>query len=446
MNKLRQITTNVSLSSLAGPALAALVSITALWMAAGIERQAIGLAVSPFALHRMIVVHALATLPLSWTLARALLTIAPVLKSRWMMFLWVAVGVLIVCATVGGGGFVEHGLNSGRSGYAVRLLVRVLWCLLLQTPCYLAAQAAAGAARKQPNSFALGHLLLIAGVVAVAVPVSYVEVLLDRQTAEAMTLWREFRILKAQRAVQRLYDLGSTRSFGATQKLGTANSARESTGDEVRPALAWVQLQSTVEYLEGEVQRLRAGEPTEAQRISLAQYLVALDRTEEAKEVLAPLAGHDPTAAIRLAKIFQAEGDTAAAEGRLQTALKLAQAALKLAQAARADQLTEENIRIQAQAYDLLARSAGERADYGAAEQYCLEAIERLPSCRADFHYRLGRHYEFVGRPFRAVEHLQLAAELDPQQYDPPQSPAVKFFSSGTPIGLFRPASSRYKK
>ncbi len=434
MNNLRQITTNVSLSSLAGPALAAVVSMVALWMAAGIERQAIGLAASPFALHRMIVIHALATLPLSWALARALLTIAPVLKSRGMMFVWVAVGVLIVCATIGGGGFVEHGLNSGRSSYAVRLSVRVVWCLLLQAPWCLAAQAAAGA-RKQPSLFVLVHLLVIACVVAVAVPISYVEVLLDRQTAEAMTLWREFRILKAQRVMQRLYDLGSTRSFGATQKLGTADSTR----DEVRPALALVQLQSTVEYLEGEVQQLKAGEPTEAQRMSLAQYLVALDRTEEAKKVLDPLARHNPTAAIRLAKIFQAEGDAAAAERRLHRALKLAQAA-------RADQLIEENVRIQAQIYDLLARSAGGRADYDAAERYCLEAIERLPSCRADFHYRLGRHYEFVGRPFQAVEHLQLAAELDPQQYDPPQSPAVKFFSSGTPIGLFRPASSRYKK
>ncbi len=435
MNNLRQITANVSLSSLAGPALAAVVSMISLWMAAGIERQTLGLAASPFGLHRMIVVHALAALPLSWALARALLTMTPVLKSRWMMFVWVVVGVLVVCATIGGGGFVEHGLNSDRSGYAARLAVRVFWCLVLQTPWCLAAQAVANVSRKQPHLFALGHLLLIALVVAVAVPISYVEVLLDQQTAKAMTLWKEFRVVEAQRAMQRLYDLGSTRSFGATQKLGAADS----TGEKVRPALALVQLQSTIEYLQAEVQRLMSGEPTEAQRMSLARYLAALDRVEEAKEVLDPLARRDPAAAIRLAQLFQAEGDTAAAERRLQRGLELAQAV-------ETDPPTEANVKIQAQLYDLLARSAGGRADYDAAEQYCLEAIERLPSRRADFHYRLGRHYEYVGRAFRAVEHLQLAAEQDPQQYDPPQSAAAKLFSSGTPIGLFRPASSRYKK
>ncbi len=416
---------------------ATVVSTAALTMAAGADRRAVELAVSPFGWNRVILVHVLCSLLLSSAVARTLRAAVPELRPRWTAAVWVAAGLLLASCSVVAGDFVAHALNTAAAGYWPRMLVRILWCTVLQAPWFMAALAIAYGADDRPAAVVSvqSHLALALGM-AVLVPMSYMGILVESQTKFALGRWQAFDIERARRVVRRLCEVGSTRDFGRTRKLG--GRAQETI--LVSPRVALEQLNMTAEAARQEVARLEVGGVDNSERIELTSWLASLGRVAEAKATIGPLAQHDAAAALRLAEIYHAGDERAEACHHLERALQLAQSA-----GPSDPEQMEANVAIQSRAYDLLALNVGKLADYEAAERYLLEALDRLPTQRAVFHRRLGAHYDFIGRPFRAIEHYRKAAELAPQENAEPEGIVAKVLASGAPIGLARPAASRYR-
>ena len=420
-----------------GPVLAAAVSIGALLLAAGPDRRVLGLAPAPFGWNRLIVIHALATLMASWYLARLLQErIAPPGKPRGRTFAWALLGLVVAGLTVVAGGLPERILDSLEAGYETRFLVRVVWCAVLQMPWCLAALAAQPAGAKPRCLFSPPHGLLLAGVTAVGIPASFLAVFVEQQTEMAIQAWRQERFAEARRYVQRLVDVGSRSSLG--QRPGP--SGRPGAVQVVTPRRALADLQNAVQFVQQQIGQTAAAEPTDRLRLARAHGYLALDKVSAAIAELEPVAARDPTAALTLAQIYARQGRTTASATWARKALELARA-VKPAEAAAA----KANREVQFRALKMLAVAAGEQADFKQAEAYLLEALDQFPEHQAEIHDRLGKHYEYIGELRRALAHQQRAAELAPDKYPRPEGMVAKMISTGAPVGLARPKSSRYK-
>ncbi len=153
-----------------------------------------------------------------------------------------------------------------------------------------------------------------------------------------------------------------------------------------------------------------------------------------------PLSQRDPRAALRLADLYRQLG-------RWEDCQASAKRVLELAERLKRDNATDvEGIEdVQFDAYEMLVVLAGERADYETAERILWDALEHLPSRQADVHANLTKHFEFIGDFPKAAVHQAKAAHADPDQYSPPDAMWKKMISSGAPVGLARPKSSRYQ-
>lgn len=416
----------------AGLSLAAVVSIAAISLAAGAERRAAGLGPVPFGWYRVIVVQAVANLFLSWYVARMLTLWRPALAVPWKAVVWMVVGLAVGGMTVIAGEALQGLFEALGGDYVVRLLQRIVWCTVLQVPwCMAGAAAGGGAAGGRRDAIPAGHLLGLAVMTTVGVPVSYLAVFLEQQTLQAHQQWQQGQLVQAERLVQRLCDVGSSISFGM----------RPASDDATRPpvdvtaAIALADLKEMVALMKEQVSELAATGSSESNRLQLAQGYLALDRPADATTTLAPLAERSPRAALVLAQINRQRG-------QFDAARRWAEKVLAIIGRAPA---SAENQEIALQAYDLLAILAGEKGDYATAEHYLLEALDQLPARRAEIHFRLGKHYEIAGNFPRALDHLRQAAESDPQRYAQPEGLLTKMLSTGAPVGLARPKSSRYR-
>ena len=415
-------------------AVSAVVSTAALVAAAGADRRSLGLVTSPFGWNRIIVIHTLFTLVLSWWFARVLAQLIPELIERWMTVVWGGVGVGIALLTFLAGVAVDSFLESTQSGYTARLVCRIVWCLALQVPWYMMARSATPG-RSQPPAFSTANLFGFSLLTAVGVPVSFLAVFLDQQTAYARDHWQKVELLKARLMVQRLVDVGSTVSLG---KRGLGNNS--SVLVEVTPDAALRELQNNLVFMQEQITQLKALPRSPELVLQLARCYLSVGRADDTEAMLKPLAETDPSAAIELAGLYKGME-------RNDESRRWAEKALRVAQQAKptSEDETALNENIQMQAYEMLTVSAGEAAEFDQAEQYLLEALDRLPSRRAEIHDRLGTHFEFIGELSKASEHQREAARLDPDRFSEPDSLVEKMLSSGAPVGLARPQSSRYK-
>ena len=149
----------------AGLTLATIVSIASIGYAAGPERWAAGRAPVPFGWYRLVVVHAVANLFLSWYLARMLAQWRPVLAMRWKALVWAMAGLAVAGMTVVAGVSIQALVEAPGAGYIVRLVARIVWCTVLQVPWCMAGLAAGGGTREsRRHSIPTGHLLALAAV------------------------------------------------------------------------------------------------------------------------------------------------------------------------------------------------------------------------------------------------------------------------------------------
>jgi tetratricopeptide (TPR) repeat protein len=417
-----------------GLVLAATVSIATLYAAAGTERRELEMAISPFGWNRVIVVHSLSTLIFAWWLARTLGAWAPRSTNRSMAVVWIAAGLAIGWLTVVAGTPAEAILLQSQAGGVVRFSCRFLWCTALELPWCMAGLAATRKREaSRPAIFSPLHLLTLAVVTAIGVPISFLAVFIEQQARYAQTAWQSGKLIEARQLVQRLCDVGSTVSLGDRT---LPDGARV----EVNASQALSDLHKGVHFVEQQIEQLMSVEPTNQRRQQLALCLLALNRDSEADSVLDAIADREAVAALLLAQVHQSKG-------RLTACRQWAERAIELAEQAQpsSPQDTEARIEVQLRALDLLAVAAGEQADFTAAERYLWEAVKRLPSRRAETYYRLGKHYEFVGELSKAIECQRRAASLDSDKYAAPASLVEKMLASGAPIGLARPRSSRYR-
>ena len=424
-----------STSMTIGPAVAAAVSIAALLIAGDAVRQAMGMPVAPFGWKRLIVVHAVAALPLSWMLASALQRQLPARTSLVEMILWITTGLAVAWATAAGGDIVGHVLDTVRGGSVTRLLVRAGWCAALETPWCLAAMAALpDATGPRHAALRLKGLVPLALVVAVIVPLGYADRLIDEQTLLAKKHSGNRHLAKARNIVWRLCDVGSA------MNLWELDADGDGAIEEYPPPSAREVLENDLARLRKEIAALESAEPTGWQRIELAQNLVSVGELAEAQRVIEPLAVHDARAAVVLAQVYQQRKEWPESSRWFRRALELARSGR-----ARDWAGAKTSEKIQVHAYNVLAHNARELDRYDVAEQHYFDALARLPSQRAYYHHQLGRHYEIWGRPVKAVEHFRKAFELDPQTYGEPEGVTVKVLSAGTPVGIFRPGASNYE-
>ena len=428
-------TPKISSSIYLGLILALVVSTASLVLAAGSERQTLGVATSPFGWNRVIVIYALSTLILSWWMARRLTSVRATPSQSRTKVVWCIVGIGISGLTVLTGPAAGYVLDEFQAGPMLRGAGRILWCVVLQVPWLMFATAVMQTLERRPL-FSTGNLLMLGLMTAIGVPVSFLAVFLDEQTHQAHRYWHEMKIVKARRIVQRLYDVGSTRPLGERESDGGSSAKRV-----VTPREALADLEAGARFFEENV-RLRSAprDLTDQEVLELGSCYVALDKLDEAVAALEPVSKRDPWAALRLAELYRLMD-------RKQACQTSAEQALQLAQRLRPDDATEirENENLQFAAYEMLVALAGERADYALAEGLLREALERLPSRRADVDGRLAKHFEFMGDFSQAAEHQARAASGNPEQYAPPDALWRNVLSHGAPVGLARPKSSRYK-
>jgi len=415
-----------SLATRIGPIAAVAISIAVLLLAGGTFATATDAAISPFGYHHVLVVHALTSLLLSWSIAGLLV---PARRSFGVRAAWIVGGGVIALFTIALGRQIGVELDLAEIGYLGRMPVRVLWCVALQLPwCVLARMLEPIGPERTAGSVA--NRFALALVVALVIPYGYVNTLTEKQTEIAKDLWQKQRMVKALHVVERLCALGSPRGFGVRQtpdggrQAVSAQSARET-------------LRQAIDYYDKEIRSLRAGPLTDPQRIKLAERLSSLGRLDEAQAVLEPIASRHLRAAVTLAQTHQEQFQLAEGSRWYEKAIRLARSTPS-ANPNEAALLLE----IQKKAYNALADNACELRQFERAEGYYFEAIDRLPSHRAYFHHQLGRYYKETGAPIRSAEHLSKAHDLAPKEYGPGDGALVGVLSTGTPVGIFAPSAS----
>jgi len=476
----------------AGLTVAAAAATAGIVCAAGADRQAWGVATAPFGWTRLVVIHAVSTLMLAWSLASIAATWQRGVAARRYARRWVLVGLMAIGLSVVAGSGLARLVDAFRSGYLARLSLRIVWCTALELPWCLATWAVIGprckgtpskrrdrpgrrggkegarwsfsSAVNGPSLFSTPSGLALAIVTAVGVPLSFLAVFLEQETELARATWQRAELVATRRIVRRLVDVGSTASLGERPAPpGSPVRVRI-----VTPPRALAELDEAIALIGQRIEqgdlaadRLPRNRPgsiprpantarrhgssgpaqrSARERIAEAQYYLALEQTPRARAVLEPIADHDPAAALLLARIAKRSGAIDRCRQWSEQALELARQS-KPASASAADALGA----IQLQAYEMLAVCAGEEADFERAERILLEAEQRLPRYRAVIHHRLGKHYAFIGDLHRAFAHDRQAAELDPDTYPPPESLLRRILSTGAPVGLARPKSSRYQ-
>ena len=415
----------------------AFVASTALLiLAAGSERQTLGVATSPFGWNRVIVIYSFSSLMLSWSIARLLMnwTSTEHLSSRKSV--WYILILLIGGFTLIAGPTVGQVLSELQTGEVARAVCRILWCVLLQIPwLMLAVSVKREPERHLTHRFSTWHLLILGLVAAIGIPFSFLAVFLDEQTIQAHRYWQETKIVNAQRIVQRLCDVGSIRPIGQREMVGQSGKS-----EDVTPRQALSDLRAGARFFEEKQRLLAVGDLTDQRVMDLVTCYIALDRLDEAVAAIEPLSRRDPRAALRLA-------DLQRQLGRAQDCQATAERVLQLAERLKRDNATdvERMENLQFGAYEMLVVLAGERADYAMAERILHDALEHLPSRRADVHSNLTKHFEFIGDFSKAAVHQTKAAHANPERYSAPDALWKKMLSSGAPVGLARPKSSRYQ-
>lgn len=344
-------------------------------------RRAAGLTAAPFAWPRVLVAHLVAALPLGLIAARPLRAAAHAHD--------VPPGAWLVCAAAVLGGVVlvspglADALSGGAFGEVPLLVLRALVALALVVPW--CAWAGDKPDRALPRA---GVAVAVACGLALVPPALYARAATTARAASATEWLASGRLVKAERALAGLCELGSAREV-AGKPPGEVRRALVRELDRVESA-ARVPLPPTAPPLA---------------RFARAEVLLRLDRLDEAAALLEPLAPGSPNAQMLLATVDRDRGHFAASAAGYEAVLARA------VPDAAAFPKARETARLAFEGLAFVARADERPAD---AEAALLRALDALPANAAHFHFLLGRHYHDGGRPVRALEHLRRATELDP--------------------------------
>jgi len=429
-------------TSAIGILLAAVVSVGALLLATPVGDL---LPVSPFGWQRIVVVHCLSTLPLAWVIAASLPPAPSVRSSRFRSLVWFGVGVLVALSTIGLGFTMDRFLARERVGFTGRLVVRAVWCLVLQVPWLAAAgvrfaRPAIGNVPGPGASLGVARTLgLLGALTGCGIPAAYLAQFVATQTERAEQLCRKPRLRSAEQLLRRLVAVGSGRPV-AVVAFSSGRVAR------LAPARALDFQRQQAQQVAAAVDALQAvwqqNSLDNDSRLNLARLLATLENMADARRVLAPIASTDPRAAFLLAQLLQDAKAWRESSRWFETSLRLAHAGGTGQQedrdiaggsgqsSARAGasgrlshpvrQTTGRDEKLLSDAYDALAYNARELKQYDQAEQIYFRAMEKLPTRQAYFHHQLARHYKLAGRTLAAQQQEREAHRLNPGMYERP--------------------------
>lgn len=347
--------------------------------------------IAPFGWRVVIVVHALATLPLAVAAAHGVCALWPVLRHRWAVVLFVPAGFLLAWLTLKYGSATGARLRQQEIGSLLRMAIRVLWPLALQLPWTLLALQRGEEMKGQqpePTEFKPRRMLglsIAAIAIAVVLPSIYVDDLVRRRTREVDATLKDGQLAKATELLEPL------EHFGASQ------------------AMRYVEQQVTIKQDRlRELDRKRPANPRHAdeRQLERAKIYRSLGQYDAARLALDDLPERYPAAAELMAIISRDHQQWD------ESALWFRRAVRPLIASAAEEEVLYEVGRLDNLAYVLRAQRK-----YRQIETMYVEAIERLPQQEDHFRFQLGLHYRLVGRPLEARRQWEEAARLDPAQF-----------------------------
>jgi hypothetical protein len=390
---------NPAARMVAGCVLAVVLPALALHFSADDARLAAGLSASPFGWPRVLVAHLVTALPLGFLVARRLRSLEGV--NTAVRGLWVVIGLGVVGLGTLVAPAVGEGIGGG-FGFVPLLFLRATLAFLLVLPWCVWAAEPAGPHGKPALAVVLAVAVLPCGVYADAVRLA--------RTEQVQDLLKRERVVRADALLTGLVELGSDQPVGGKPPA------------EVRQQLAPVL--AKLRRAEG---RQLPPKPTPADRFNHALLMIQLERPGDAAAALEPLAPANDTAALLLASVYRDQEKWAASDELFAGVFEKRSPQAATDPAAREDCLV---------ALNGLAFNAREDRRPADVERALTRGVELFPDLAAGFHYQLGRHFQDIGRPARAVEHLRTAARLDPQQFADPAGRAIRGLESATPACL----------
>jgi hypothetical protein len=399
-----------ALRLVAGLTLAVAAPALALDLCAGGERRLAGLSAAPFAWRNVLIAHLIAALPLALTAAtwlRSRPALATTGRTLWLLLaaLMTALVALVVSPALG------RSLAATDIDATLLLLLRCFLAFALVLPwCVAAADAPARPMAHPMMSFggAIGLAIVPCWI--------YVDVVTAARAGEAAALLQQQRLAKAEPIVVGLCELGTDRRVGTM----TTFEARR-----------W--LNAELPVLRRQSSQPLPASPTPKARIDRAVLLVKLERLDEAAELLGPLVPADDAATAMLAAIERDQGRFAESDALNEGLL--------------AKRLPEARTNGQARAmcesaFAGLAESARAEHRFADAEAVLMRGLRDLPGDSAQLHFLLGRTYRDIGRFDPAIEHLQVAARLEPARYAQSADDMIQQLRTST-LGCFTHARRR---
>jgi tetratricopeptide (TPR) repeat protein len=295
-------------------------------------------------------------------------------------------------------------INAAEIGFAPRVIFRSALCLTLATFACLPFVNIHSLPRSYCRDFKWA-LVFIA--IALLLPGSYAWEVAQRRAATAHELLAAGQLAAAQRAIDELCALGSSATI-----------------NELRPLQTQRLLAQTIAQLE---ESLVKPPPADAEEVvEFGRRLAALARYDEAIHLLAPLAPDRADAALLLAAVLQRAG-------RYDDSTHWYQHGLPLAAA----QLTDDALRdAQVRAYSGIAFNARALGRHADAERAYQAGLQACPLAAAHFYFQWGRHYQLAGRPLRAIDCLERAAQLDAANFREPAGTLIAQIRRQTPACL----------
>jgi tetratricopeptide (TPR) repeat protein len=373
---------------------------------------------SLFGWQRVEIVQAMLALPLCILLARQWYGRQRSRRRGGTVVVYCLAGVAIA----GGAAIVVPGLtvvlDGLAAGFWARAIVRGLLCLAIELPWCLAIEAGLTGTREQNRDALSGRSfavwMLIAVVVAVALPGAYAEDLCRRQTALAGEALERQQLVVALRIISRL------RAIGSDQPVRGA-----------LPVTLERKLAKTISGLDQHLASVNAAQLDAQRTIDYARALAMLDRTDQAGALVAPLAAARADAALLLATILQQQRRWRESSASYETAVRLLRSA----------PASQERTAGLVQALDGVAFNAREQGEPAVAVQTYELGLGELPEAAAHFHFQLGRHHHSGGRPALAIAHLQNAVALDPRGYERQAAAILRQLAAGSPGCLLGPGT-----
>lgn len=385
--------------------LAVAVPALGLHWAAGSERWEWGLTAAPFAWLRLLVSHLITALPLGFVLARWLRSLPAVNEVAATVWLGSGVGMVGLVAAISAG--LAEAIAAGTFGSGPLLVLRVLLAVVFVLPWCLAALPP----RTEP-------MLHFNGVCAVAIAFAvipcavYAEALIPARTQAAEEWMASGRYVKAERELVGLVELGSERPVA-----------------QKPPAELLMLVRKEIERLQRSVAYPLPATASVRAKLARAEALIQLEQLDEAAGILEPLTATDVNAVLLLAVVNRDRQRWSESDTHYRTALE------QLLPWVEVDPIARERACL---AFEGLAYNARQQRRQGEVEQILQQAITRLPTDAARFHFLLGQHYASTGRPLRAINHLQQAIEFDPVKHHDAATELIRQLQSSTPSCLIR--------